>query len=39
MRLIVRKNGVKVFVFNYNKPYTKKKSSITIGNYPDISLS
>ncbi|MBF0785931.1 DUF4102 domain-containing protein [Muribacter muris] len=39
LRLIVRKNEAKVFVFNYNKPYTKKKSNITIGNYPDISLS
>ncbi|WP_135708950.1 Arm DNA-binding domain-containing protein [Actinobacillus porcinus] len=30
--------GSKVFVFNYNRPYTKKKNNITLGAYPEISL-
>ncbi|UWZ93691.1 integrase arm-type DNA-binding domain-containing protein [[Pasteurella] aerogenes] len=38
LRLIVRANGSKVFVFNYNRPYTKKKNNITLGAYPEISL-
>lgn len=39
LRLIVRKNGAKVFVFNYYKPYTKTKNNMTLGHYPDISLA
>lgn len=39
LRLIVRKNGGKVFIFNYNRPYTKKKNNLTLGAYPEITLS
>lgn len=38
LRLMVRNSGKKVFVFNYNRPYTKKKNNLTIGGYPEISL-
>lgn len=38
LRLIVRKSGAKVFVFNYYKPYTKTRTNFTIGEYPEISL-
>ncbi|WP_301098732.1 integrase arm-type DNA-binding domain-containing protein [Otariodibacter sp.] len=39
LRLIVKKNGTKTWVLNYYKPYIKKKSNITIGTYPVISLA
>lgn len=32
-------NFSKIWIFNYYKPLTKKRTQKTIGNYPTISLS
>ena len=37
--LRIKPNGVKKWVFNYPKPFTKKRSNLTVGTYPDISLA
>ncbi|KAE9528053.1 integrase arm-type DNA-binding domain-containing protein [Testudinibacter aquarius] len=36
--LLVKPNGVKTWQFNYYKPITKKRTYISLNNYPDLSL-
>ena len=37
--LRVKPNRTKLWLFNYQKPYTKQRSNISIGIYPDVSLA
>lgn len=37
--LMITKNGEKFWRFDYARPYTKKRNSISFGNYPIISLA
>lgn len=37
--LRVKPSGAKVWLFNYYRPYTKKRANLTLGNFPDIGLS
>jgi len=37
--LRVKPNGTKLWLFNYQKPYTKKRSNISIGILPSITLA
>lgn len=36
--LRVKANGTKLWLFNYFKPFTKKRSNISLGQYPKLSL-
>ena len=31
--------GTKVWIFNYQRPITKKRANLTLGRYPDLSLA
>lgn len=39
--LLIKPNGAKLWRFNYYKPFTqpKKRALISLGSYPEISLS
>lgn len=37
--LLVKPTGVKTWQFNYCKPTTKKRTYISLNNYPDLSLA
>ena len=37
--LRIKPSGYKVWIFNYYRPYTKRRAVCTIGGYPAISLS
>ncbi len=37
--LRVKPSGTKIWLFNYYRPYTKKRANLKIGNYPAIGLS
>jgi integrase len=37
--LRIKPNGSKNWLFNYINPNTRKRTNISIGNYPDLSLS
>lgn len=37
--LFIRTNGVKVWRFQYCKPFTKKRTNISLGIYPELSLA
>ena len=39
LALRVRKTGSKVWLFNYSKPFTKKRTNIGFGHYPDVTLA
>jgi len=39
LMLRVKPNGSKLWVFNYSRPYTKKRANISFGKYPDVSLA
>jgi len=39
LQLRVKPSGSKLWLFNYSRPYTKKRSNLGFGQYPDISLS
>jgi integrase len=39
LQLRVRPNGTKQWLFKYFKPYTKKRTNISLGQYPATSLS
>ena len=39
LALRVKPNGSKLWLFNYQRPFTKKRANISFGGYPDISLS
>ena len=35
----VKPNGTKLWVFNYSRPFTKIRANISLGIYPNVSLS
>ena len=37
--LRVKPGGTKLWVFNYSRPYTKRRANISLGQYPTISLA
>ncbi|MCE7623135.1 integrase domain-containing protein [Vibrio fluvialis] len=39
LMLSVRPSGSKVWLFKYQKPYTKKRTNISFGSFPEISIS
>ena len=39
LALRVKPNGTKFWVFNYIKPYIKKRTNLSFGKYPDVSLA
>ncbi|WP_077340022.1 integrase domain-containing protein [Pseudocolwellia agarivorans] len=39
LQLRVRPNGTKTWLLDYLKPFTKKRTSLSFGSYPDISLA
>lgn len=39
LMLSVRPSGNRVWIFKYQKPYTKKRTNISFGNFPEISLA
>ncbi|WP_448556028.1 integrase domain-containing protein [Thalassotalea montiporae] len=39
LQLRVRPNGTKTWLLDYFRPYTKKRTSICLGSYPEISLA
>jgi len=39
LALRVKPNGSKLWIFNYYRPYTKKRTSLSIGTYPAITLA
>jgi integrase len=39
LQLRVKPSGSKLWLFNYARPYTKKRTNLGFGAYPDVSLS
>jgi len=39
LQLRVKPNGSKLWLFDYYRPYTKKRTCISFGAYPDVSLA
>ena len=39
LMLRVKPNGSKLWLFNYFRPFTKKRANLSFGSYPDLSLS
>ncbi|WP_454442102.1 integrase domain-containing protein [Vibrio bathopelagicus] len=39
LTLSIRPSGKKVWLFTYKRPFTKKRTKITIGQYPTITLA
>jgi len=39
LMLRVKPNGSKLWLFNYTRPYTKKRANLSFGIYPDLSLA
>ena len=39
LMLRIKPNGSKLWLFNYYRPYTKKRANLGFGSYPDVSLS
>lgn len=37
--LIITKTGDKSWRFDYSRPYTKKRNSLSFGSYPTVSLA
>lgn len=35
----VKPNGSKLWIFNYYRPYTKKRTSLSVGSYPTTTLA
>ena len=38
LRLRIRPNGAKTWIFQYTHPHTKKRSNLGLGNYPNVTL-
>jgi hypothetical protein len=36
--LRIKTNGTKIWLFNYFHPHSKKRSNISFGTYPSVSL-
>lgn len=34
----IKNNGTKLWIFNYAKPYTKQRTNLSLGVYPEVSL-
>ena len=39
LALRVKPNGSKLWIFNYYRPYTKKRTSLSLGAYPAVTLA
>mgnify|MGYP001967806344 CR=1 FL=1 len=39
LALRVKPNGSKLWILNYYRPYTKKRTSLSLGTYPSITLA
>jgi hypothetical protein len=39
LALRVKPNGSKLWVFNYFRPFTKKRTSLSFGSFPAVSLA
>ncbi|HHI5045591.1 TPA: integrase domain-containing protein [Vibrio parahaemolyticus] len=39
LMLSIRPSGSKVWLFKYQKPFTKKRTNISFGNFPEISIA
>jgi len=39
LQLRVKPNGSKLWLFNYSRPYTKKRTNLSLGIYPNLSLA
>lgn len=39
LSLRIKPSGSKVWVFNYQRPYTKKRTCLGFGSYPEVSLA
>ena len=39
LQLRVKSNGSKLWLFNYYRPYTKKRANLSLGRYPDVTLA
>lgn len=39
LKLRVKPNGTKTWLYNYTRPYTTKRANMTIGRFPGISLA
>ena len=39
LQLRVRPSGAKLWLFNYSRPYTKKRANLSLGSYPDVTLA
>lgn len=39
LMLRIKPNGSKLWLFNYTRPFTKKRANISFGAYPDVTLA
>lgn len=39
LSLRIKPNGTKLWLFNYYRPFTKKRNNMSLGMYPDVSLA
>jgi integrase len=39
LHLRVKPNGSKLWLFNYSRPYTKRRANLSLGIYPQVSLA
>jgi len=39
LQLRVKPNGTKLWLFDYHRPYTKKRTCLSFGSYPELSLA
>lgn len=39
LALRVKTNGTRLWIFNYSRPYTKKRANISFGIYPELTLA
>ena len=39
LQLRVKPNGTKLWLFDYLRPYTKKRTSLSFGSYPSLSIA
>lgn len=39
LKLRIKPNGTRTWLFNYTRPFLDKRANMTLGNYPEISLA
>lgn len=39
LQLRIKPNGSKIWLFDYYRPYTKKRTSISFGHFPEVTLA